>query len=100
MLDDCMQQAGYEAMAFGRPLVTSDTSELRDYFGPAAVYARPDAGSIGQAWTEAVGRAGELHAAMVELGERKVAGRPAELSSLVEMLGLTGSIPGGAEPRN
>lgn len=98
-LDDCMQQAGYEAMAWGRPLVTSDTSELRDYFGPAALYCRPDAASIGAAWTDAVERTGELHAAMVDLGERKVAGRPAELGPLVDLLGLTGSIPGGAEPR-
>jgi glycosyltransferase involved in cell wall biosynthesis len=60
-LDDCMQQAGYEAMAWGRPLVTSDTDVLRDYFGAAAVYAVPTAESIGAAWTEAMRRDPELH---------------------------------------
>jgi glycosyltransferase involved in cell wall biosynthesis len=87
-LDDCMQQGGYEAMAWGRPLVTSDTAELRDYFGAAAVYAAPTAESIAAAWAEAIERATELHRQMVALGEAKVAGRPAELAPLRKLLGL------------
>jgi len=87
-LDDCMQQGGYEAMAWGRPLVTSDTAELRDYFGDAAVYAAPSAASIGAAWADAIERAPELHRRMVALGEAKVAGRATELAPLRQLLGL------------
>lgn len=81
-LDDCMQQAGYEAMGFGRPLVTSDSSVLREYFGSAAVYAAPTSTSIAAAIEEAVTRAEELHEAMVELGEVRVADRATEIERL------------------
>jgi glycosyltransferase involved in cell wall biosynthesis len=87
-LDDCMQQAGYEAMAWGRPLVTSDWAELRDYFGPAAVYVRPRADDIAAGWRRAIAQADELHRHMLELGDRKVAGRSAEIATLRDLLGL------------
>lgn len=87
-LDDCMQQAGYEAMSWGRPLVTSNTHELRSYFGEAARYAAPNATSIGEAWVDALAARDELHARMVGLGLSKAAGRPAEIAALRELLGL------------
>lgn len=37
--DATMQQAGYEAMAWGRPVIASDTRVLREFFGEAALYA-------------------------------------------------------------
>jgi glycosyltransferase involved in cell wall biosynthesis len=46
-----MQRGGYEAIAAGRPLVTSNFKELRDYFGDAAQYAESTAASISQAVT-------------------------------------------------
>ncbi len=37
--DATMQQAGYEAIARGRPVIASNTGVLREYFGDAALYA-------------------------------------------------------------
>lgn len=42
-----MQQAAYEAIAAGRPVVASDTAALRSYLGDAAVYAGDLAGAVG-----------------------------------------------------
>ena len=91
-LDDCMQQAGYEAMAWGRPLVTSDTHELRDYFGSAAVYVDSSAEGIAAGWDRAAAGAAELHRSMVDLGVRKVADRAAEIAPLCKLLGLDGAV--------
>ena len=88
-LENCMQQAGYEAMAWGRPLVTSDTDDLRNYFGDAAVFAAPDPESIAEAWTRAMDERTTLHSAMVVLGERKATARPLEIADLRELLGLS-----------
>jgi glycosyltransferase involved in cell wall biosynthesis len=85
-LEDCMQQAGYEAMAWGRPLVTSDTAVLRTYFGDAACFATPDAASIGNAWRDAMDHRDEIHRAMVALGEARAAARPAEIVALRELM--------------
>ena len=89
ILDDCMQQAGYEAMAFGRPLVTSDSEVLREYFGPAAIYSDPDADSIASALKEAVARAPELQTSMVALGQQRVTEREADIVALQSALGQT-----------
>ncbi|NKS19984.1 glycosyltransferase [Rhodococcus hoagii] len=40
--DHTMQRAGYEALMAGKPQVTADFSVLRDYLGPAALYAHPE----------------------------------------------------------
>ncbi|MFC9836882.1 glycosyltransferase [Rhodococcus sp. NPDC127530] len=44
-----MQRGGYEAISAGRPLVTSNFKELRDYFGDAAQYAESTSESISRA---------------------------------------------------
>ena len=88
-LENCMQQAGYEAMAWGRPLVTSDTYDLRHYFQRAAVFTKPDAASIGAAWQQAVEQAPALHEEMVSLGERKADARPREIAELRELMGVS-----------
>lgn len=44
--DNTMQRGGYEALAKGLPLVTSNFAPLRDYFGAAAGYAEATADSI------------------------------------------------------
>lgn len=54
--DATMQQAGYEAIALGRPVIASDTPVLREYFGAAALYAAT---------------AAELAAAVGEIRERR-----------------------------
>lgn len=58
-----MQQAGYEAMAIGRPVVASDTRVLREFFGDAALYAS-DAASLAGAILQTRDRADELATAM------------------------------------
>ena len=87
-LENCMQQAGYEAMAWGRPLVTSDTYDLRNYFGDAAVFSEPDGSSIAEAWNAALEDPQTLHERMVVLGERKAEARPQEIAELRGLMGL------------
>ncbi|MDG2112305.1 MAG: glycosyltransferase, partial [Actinomycetota bacterium] len=87
-LENCMQQAGYEAMSWGRPLVTSDTYDLRNYFGDAAQFTAPEAAAIGDAWAEALDSRQQMHENMVELGKRKSAARPGEIADLRALLGV------------
>jgi len=54
--DDCLLCGAYEAVALGKPLVTSDTQALRDYFRRGAVYTKPDAMSIANAVSDALAR--------------------------------------------
>lgn len=43
---ETMQRGGYEALERGKPLLTSDTRILRDYYGDSAIYCTPDSNSI------------------------------------------------------
>jgi glycosyltransferase involved in cell wall biosynthesis len=45
-MEDCLVCGAYEAVALGKPLVTSDTSALRSYFRMGTVYTRHDAPSL------------------------------------------------------
>jgi glycosyltransferase involved in cell wall biosynthesis len=67
-----MQRAGYEAAAHGRPLVASDTDVLREFFTGGTVFAPPTAEGLAAAITDALERADELAAEMVELRDRRV----------------------------
>jgi glycosyltransferase involved in cell wall biosynthesis len=58
--DNTLQLAGCEAVALGKPLVTSDWSYLRELFGPAAVYVAPTATAICAGVVEARDRIDEL----------------------------------------
>jgi len=62
--DDCLLCGAYEAVALGKPLVTSDTQALRDYFRRGAVYTKPDAASIATAVSDALARRAALAAEM------------------------------------
>jgi len=64
---DTLLSGGYEALALGRPLVTSDHTVLRDYFGDAAVYAAATPGSLRDAVAAAVGAAADRAAGIVAL---------------------------------
>jgi glycosyltransferase involved in cell wall biosynthesis len=44
--DHTMQRGGHEAMALGRPLVTSDWDLLRETFSQGAVHVHNEAGAI------------------------------------------------------
>jgi len=69
--ENTMQRAGYEAVSWERPLVTTRTQVLVDYFAEAAVFADPNAGSVLGAIHDAFSRRAELIGAMSELGARK-----------------------------
>ena len=69
--ENTMQRAGYEAVSWERPLVTTRTQVLADYFGDAAVFADPDAASIFASIQEAFSRHAELVSEMSKLGVRK-----------------------------
>jgi glycosyltransferase involved in cell wall biosynthesis len=53
-IEDCLVCGAYEAVALGRPLVTSDTTALREYFSRGTVYARHDSASLAEAITTAL----------------------------------------------
>jgi glycosyltransferase involved in cell wall biosynthesis len=56
MLEDCLLCGAYEALAAGKPLITSASAALRDYFGDAALYTAHEpaaiAASVAQAFAE------------------------------------------------
>ena len=87
--DNTMQRGGYEALAWHKPLVTSDRTVLRDYFGDAAVYCRPDdATSIGEALDAALATPGSYAARMAERHAELSTSYEAELLPVKEALGL------------
>ncbi len=60
LMENCLVCGAYEAIALHRPLVTSSTAALREYFGDAAVYCAPDREAIARAMVQALDRQGEL----------------------------------------
>jgi glycosyltransferase involved in cell wall biosynthesis len=68
--DATMQQAAYEALHLGRPIVCSDTAVLRDVLGDAAVVVEHTGESIAAGIREALRRAPELEAAATEMDQR------------------------------
>lgn len=69
--EDTMQRAGYEAVSWERPLVTTRSRVLVKYFGDAAVFADPTSASFLSAIRDAFERRDELIDSIVTLGERK-----------------------------
>ena len=85
--DLTMQRAGYEALAYGKPLVASDTTVLREYFTGGAVFASASGGSIAQAIREALTNSQSLAQEMTALRDEKIdafAAGIAQLRRLVE----------------
>ena len=84
--ENTMQRAGYEALCMARPLLTTDTRVLREYFGTAALQVRPD----GVAFSEAVGtilEENELYAGrMVRLRAEKLSEQRVILGQLRDWL--------------
>ncbi len=81
---------GYEAVALGRPLVTSDHAVLRDYFGQAAVYAPADSRLLSAAVGEAVAHGSELVERIVALRAVREAGWGRAAARLRAVLGRAG----------
>ncbi len=69
---DTLLSGGYEAMAVGRPLVTSDHEVLRDYYEEAALYCGADSSSMVAAIQRVLHEGHELAASLVDLRERRV----------------------------
>jgi glycosyltransferase involved in cell wall biosynthesis len=66
-IEDCLVCGAYEAVALGRPLVTSDTAALRQYFRRGTVYSRHDSASLAAAITHALANRERLAAEMRSL---------------------------------
>jgi len=81
-----MQRAAYEAALLAKPLVTSDTEALRDFFGAAALYARPDGVSIAGQVRAALEQGHELQERMTELIARRVDEQQDALAALQRIL--------------
>lgn len=69
--EDTMQRAGYEAVCWERPLVTSRMKVLEAYFGDTAEFADPTSASILASVRRAFGERQNLIQAIGELGRRK-----------------------------
>lgn len=67
--EHCLVCGGYEGVAFGKPLILSDTRALREYFHAGAVYVDHSVDSIREGIVEAAGRLDELRGAVANLGE-------------------------------
>ena len=52
--EDCLVCGAYEAIALGKPLITSDTNALRSYFYQGCVYVHPDRRSIAKGIMRAI----------------------------------------------
>lgn len=70
-MENCLVCGGYEAVALGKPLVTSDTAALREHFRRGTLFTRHDPRSIADAIGEALDRraalAQEMRALRTEL---------------------------------
>lgn len=84
--EDTMQRAGYEAVSWERPLVTSRMQVLTSYYGDAAEFADPSSASIYAAIKHAFARADDLATRMGELGVRKREEHTAALNELREFV--------------
>lgn len=80
--EDTMQRAGYEAVAWERPLVASRMRVLTAYFGDAAEFADPTSASICAAIQRAFDRREQLIERMTALGEVKRVEHADALSAL------------------
>ncbi|CAM3158936.1 glycosyltransferase [Prescottella defluvii] len=70
--DHTMQRAGYEALMWGVPVVTSDFALLRDYFGEAALYSDCSAADIRDKVARAFAENAELRAKSAEVLELQI----------------------------
>ncbi len=69
--DHTMQRGGYEAMALGKPLVTSDWSVLRETFSSGTVYTNNTVENISSSVLKALENQAELEAEMIELSVKR-----------------------------
>ncbi|MGH9028529.1 MAG: glycosyltransferase, partial [Acidimicrobiales bacterium] len=91
--ESTMQQAAYEAVAYGRPLVLSGTQALRDYFTSSAVFVDPrDPSSIADGVASALERGSELSSQSATLRDERAAQWRSELAGVIERLDDAGPL--------
>jgi glycosyltransferase involved in cell wall biosynthesis len=95
-IEDCLVCGAYEAVALGRPLVTSDTAALRQYFRRGTVYARHDSASLAAAITRALADRERLAAEMRSLKPDLMAAWTEQRDALQALLGRGA----GGEPQD
>ncbi|MDF2561860.1 MAG: glycosyl transferase group 1 [Microbacterium sp.] len=83
-----MQCVGYEAMSAAKPLVTSNTESLRQFFGPSAVYAEPSAEAILGAVSEALEREADLAELMTKQRSNQMVEQARALEKLIAWMSV------------
>ena len=83
-----MQRAGYEALAARKPLVCSDTSVLREFFGDAAVFTSHVASDLAGAVRRALSNGPSLSGQMDRLAPLRLAEFDEGLSEISSALSL------------
>jgi glycosyltransferase involved in cell wall biosynthesis len=85
--DHTMQRGGYEAVALGKPLVTSDWGLLRETFSRGTVHVRNDAAAIATGIRRALTDRDRLASEMRSLRAEREALFATRLASLLDVVG-------------
>ncbi len=81
-----MQRAGYEALSYHKPLLTSDTQVLRDYFTEGTVFTSPRPDDIRAGVLECLENRDSLADGMATLHRQKLASWDSELDRVRKLL--------------
>lgn len=83
---DTMQRAGYEALMYGVPQVTSDHEVLRNYYGSAAACVPPTAEGLAAGISDVVTHHERFVAATAALLDEKISEQESSLAELQQSL--------------
>lgn len=81
-----MQRAGYEALSFGVPQVTSDFAVLREFLDTAALYTSPDAKNIADAVSTAFAQLETLVKEVVAIRAERIEEQQGQLASIAHLV--------------
>jgi glycosyltransferase involved in cell wall biosynthesis len=81
-----MQRAGYEALAYHKPLLTSNTQVLRDYFTQGTVFTSPHPADIRAGVLECLENRDSLASDMAALHHQKLTSWDAELDHIKKLM--------------
>ncbi|MBI4516768.1 MAG: glycosyltransferase family 4 protein [Deltaproteobacteria bacterium] len=91
--DHTMQRGGYEAMALGKPLVTSDWGILRETFSRGTVHVNSEPVTIAAGIRRALSESRQLSAEMSSLRQERQTIFETRLSELLTVIGRAAPIP-------
>lgn len=86
LLEGCLVCGAYEATAIGKPVILSDTSALRNYFGEGAVFTENKAAAIARAINYALQHKEKLEKDILLLRSRLQAEWEEKLDKLISQL--------------